>query len=318
MARLAEQKDKLDVAALAHLAGAFHAAGNKEKALSLLPDRPPQGAVATTTVGRLTSQIQQEAVWLSTLLEIAPNHPMIAPLAANLDKARSNGQWGSTLNNAAAIAALARYQAMTSDETPQFSGTMQVGNGEAVRFTHEAPASLEVRSVAEPVQISSDGQGTVYVIATSRGLIREDQIKPYDRRLHIERRWVDREGNPVDANSLAVGDLVRVEITVGANGDAVHNIAVVDALPGGLEVENPRLATSAETDEPEEEPDHVEFLDDRVVLFCTADSTPRTYRYALRAITAGEFSLPPIQGSCMYDDSVACLGKAGRVTIRNR
>jgi len=318
MARLAEQKDKLDLAALSHLAGAFHATGNKGKALSLLPDRPPQGAMATTTTGRLTSQIQQEAVWLSTLLEIEPNHPMVAPLASSLDKARSNGRWGSTLNNAAAIAALARYQAMTRGDAPQFSGTIQAGGSEAVRFTHEVPASLEVRHAAEPVAISSEGQGTIYVIATSRGLVRDDLVKPYDRRLHVERRWMDREGKPVDANTLAVGDLVRVEITISTNGDAVHNIAVVDALPGGLEVDNPRLATSADMGEPLEQPDHVEFLDDRVVLFCTAESTPRTYRYALRAITAGEFSLPPIQGSCMYDDSVASLGKAGRVTIRKR
>jgi len=317
MARLAEQKDKLDVAALAHLAGAFHAAGNKSKALALLPDRPPQGAVATTTTGRLTSQIQQEAVWLATLLEIDPNHPMVAPLASSLDKARSNGQWGSTLNNAAAIAALARYQAMTRDDPPQFSGTIQA-DGQVVRFTHEESASLEVRNTADSVTISSEGQGTIYVIATSRGLVRDDLVEPYDRRLHVERRWVDREGRPVDANTLVVGDFVRVEITVSVHGDPVHNIAVVDALPGGLEVENPRLATSADTGEPQEQPDHVEFLDDRVVLFCTAESTPRIYRYALRAITAGEFSLPPIQGSCMYDDSVASLGKAGRVTIRNR
>jgi uncharacterized protein YfaS (alpha-2-macroglobulin family) len=84
-------------------------------------------------------------------------------------------------------------------------------------------------------------------------------------------------------------------------------------------VENPRLATSAETEDGVgEQPDHVEFLDDRVVLFCTADSEPRTYRYALRAISAGTFAKPPIQGSCMYDPSVACLGTAGQVTVRDR
>ncbi|MEN6429115.1 MAG: MG2 domain-containing protein, partial [Phycisphaerales bacterium] len=319
MARLAEQKGELDVAALAHLAGAFHAAGNKQKALSLLPDTPSVGAAATTTAGRLTSQIQQEAVWLSALLEIEPNHPMVAPLAASLDKARSNGQWGSTLNNAAVIAALARYQVMTAGDPPQFAGTMQTGAGEAVQFTQDEPASLEVGNAPEQVRISSTGEGTLYVIATSRGLVRDDLVEPYDRGLHIERRWLDREGNPVDANDLAVGDLVRVEIVVRANGEPIHNIAIVDALPGGLEVEDPRLATSAGMDDSgREQPDHVEFLDDRVVLFCTADSEPRTYRYALRAITAGEFSLPPIQGSCMYDPAVACLGTAGRVTIRNR
>ena len=319
MARLAEQKDELDVATLAHLAGAFYAAGNKEKALALLPDTPPAAAVATTTAGRLTSQIRQEAVWLSTLLEIEPNHPMVAPLAAGLDKARSNGRWGSTLNNAAAIAALARYQAMTSGDPPQFKGTIQAGAAEAASFTQEEPVSFEARHPADPVRISSSGRGTLYVIATSRGLVRDDLVEPYDHGLHVDRRWLDREGKPVDANDLAVGNLVQVEVVVSGNGEPIHNIAVVDALPGGMEVENPRLATSVGPDTfTWDQPDHVEFLDDRVVLFCTADATRRTYRYALRAICAGEFTVPSIQASCMYDPTVACLGTSGHVTIRNR
>jgi hypothetical protein len=105
------------------------------------------------------------------------------------------------------------------------------------------------------------------------------------------------------------------KITIKTPGETVHNIAIVDALAGGMEIENPRLATSAQAGEPEgDEPDHVEFLDDRVVPFCTADSNAKTFRYSLRVITAGQSALPPIQASCMYDESVACLGQAGRVT----
>jgi len=319
MARLAEQKDELDIAGLAHLAQAFHAAGSRDKALSLLPSSPPQETVTTTTTERLTTQVQQEAVWLSALLEIEPNHPMTAPLAANLNKARSNGQWGSTLNNAAVIAALSRYQAMTRGEPPQFTGMIEPPAGQAMRFTDKEPVSLELRQVEGPVQLSSEGHGTVYVIVTSRGLIREDLIQPYQRQLSVERRWTNREGKPVDANDLTVGDLVQVAITIETTGEPVHNIAIVDALAGGMEVENPRLATSARMGESEgDEPDHVEFLDDRVVLFCSAGPEPSTFRYALRVIAAGTFALPPIQASCMYDESVACLGKAGRVTVHAR
>ncbi len=319
MARLAEQKDKLDVAALAHLASAFYAAGDKEKALSLLPDSPPATAVVTTTAGRLTSQVQQEAVWLSALLEIEPNHPMVAPLAAGLNKARSNGQWGSTLNNAAVIAALARYQVTARKDPPEFTGTIEAEGAGTVRFTHKEPASLELRNGVAPIRIISEGHGTLYIVTTSKGLVRDDLVKPYERQLHVERRWVDRDGKPVDANGLAVGDLVRVEITVSTAAGTVNNIAIVDALAGGMEVENPRLATSAETGQPDGDfPEHVEFLDDRVVLFCTAEARTRTFRYALRVITAGEFALPPIQASCMYDPAIACLGEAGRVVIRNR
>ncbi|MHC4098101.1 MAG: alpha-2-macroglobulin family protein, partial [Planctomycetota bacterium] len=80
MNRLAEQKDELDAVALAHLAGAFHAAGNKERALALLPEQLMDMTIKTTTAGRLTSQVQQEAVLLSVMLDIDPNNPMVAPL----------------------------------------------------------------------------------------------------------------------------------------------------------------------------------------------------------------------------------------------
>lgn len=45
-------------------------------------------------------------------------------LAAQLEKARVNGQWGSTLSNAAALAALARYQVLVQQEKPDFTGTI--------------------------------------------------------------------------------------------------------------------------------------------------------------------------------------------------
>jgi len=319
MARLAEQKEQLDVTALAHLAGAFYAAGRKDRALSLLPEEVSDVAVVTTTNGRLTSQVRQEAVWLSVLLEIEPDHPVVGLLAERLDKARQNGRWGSTLNNAAAIAALSHYQAMTSEVEPEFTGSIQAANEKLVHFDQAKQVSCEFNNVAEPVVISSTGSGKLYVAVVSCGLARKGLVKPYNRRLYVERRWTDRDDKPVDPNKLFVGDLVRVDITVRTSGDTVHNIAIVDALGGGMEVENPRLATSAKSARAgKDQPDHVEFLDDRVVLFCSANGDKKVFKYALRVTTAGEFDLPPIQASCMYDPAVACLGESGRVIIHNR
>jgi uncharacterized protein YfaS (alpha-2-macroglobulin family) len=114
-----------------------------------------------------------------------------------------------------------------------------------------------------------------------------------------------------------VGDLIRSQITIHTTGARVHNIAIVDALCAGVEVENPSLATSSQgqTDENAQRPDRTEFLDDRVLLFCSADSEPRTFEYSLRVTTLGQFDLPPIQAACMYDPGVACLGSGGRVTV---
>ena len=319
MARLLEQKDQLDLAAASHLAAALHAAGRKDSALALIPEQLPQNLGKTTTRGRLTSPVRQQAILLSVLLEIEPEHPAVAVLARRLDQARQGCRWGSTLNNAAAIAALSRYQVVMSTEEQDFSGTVRLADREVAAFDHNTPVSHTFENISEPVVIASDGKGTVYVVVLSEGLARKGLVKPFDRGLRVKRDWLDRRGNPIDPNKLSVGDLLRVKATISTPGPVVHNIALVDALPGGMEVENPRLATSAESHYSQSNrPDHVEFLDDRVVLFCTAGKDKKTFEYALRVTTAGKFALPPIQASCMYEPAVASLGPEGQLTIVNR
>ncbi len=175
----------------------------------------------------------------------------------------------------------------------------------------------KVEDFAEPLTISSNGKGRIYIALSSEGLARKGLIEPYNRRLTVTRRWLDRTGKPIEPNNIHVGDLVKVEIEIVANEKRyVDNIAVVDALAGGMEIENPRFATSASSGRSSGgRPNHIELLDDRVVLFCSVSTNKRIFRYALRATTAGIFDLPPIQASCMYDPSIASLGKTGTVTI---
>jgi alpha-2-macroglobulin len=337
MGRLAEQPDTLDTAGRAHLAVAFMAAGRKDRAMALLPTTLPAKSTLTTTDGRLTSPIRQDAVLLAALLEIDPKNALVGPLASRLEQARRNSSWGSTLENASALAALARYQAATGGEKFEFSGSVTTGTASPLVFDHTKSAERVFDLVTAPLEITTTGTGTIYGSVATEGLAEKGVVKPYSRELKINRRWVDAKGRVVNPQTLHVGDLVRVILSVTAPRD-VKNVAIVEALPGGLEVENPALATSAaeeatapaeapdeDSDTPSpiqqarnagrsfDKPDHVEFLDDRVVLFTRAGPKTLTYCYALRVTAAGEFDLPPIQASCMYDPNVAFLGAEGRV-----
>ena len=110
---------------------------------------------------------------------------------------------------------------------------------------------------------------------------------------------------------------MEIELSTPEN-QTIHNIAIVDALPGGMEVENPRLVTSAGiiNRRAGTQPDHVEFLDDRIVLFSSANTKIKVFRYALRVTTVGQFTVPAIQASCMYDPAIASLGAEGKVIIK--
>ncbi|MHC4249451.1 MAG: alpha-2-macroglobulin family protein, partial [Planctomycetota bacterium] len=56
-------------------------------------------------------------------------------------------------------------------------------------------------------------------------------------------------------------------------------------------------------------------LDDRVVVFTSISRQPRTFRYSLRAVAEGEYALPPVQASCMYDVSYASVNGSARVRV---
>lgn len=341
MARLGERLDELDMGGRAHLAGAYLAVGRKDRAMAVLPRQTIEMLAATTTSGELTSQTRQEALLLGVMLDIDKDHPWAGLLADRLNKTRSNGHWGTTLSNASALIALARYQLATAGQATSFRGTLTADGSAPVAFDHTKPVACTFKSLAGPLRLTSQGEGPIYVSMTTEGQAAAGVVKPFQRNLVLQRRWLDRKGKPlVDATSssrpdaartsrLRVGDLVQVEITVGVTGlnRSVGNVAIVDALPGGLEVENPRLATSSAVGEAEGEgtpagvavgrADRTEFLDDRVVLFASVHPGKQVFRYSLRATTAGQFAIPPVQGSCMYDPAVAALGEGSQLVIEH-
>ena len=154
-----------------------------------------------------------------------------------------------------------------------------------------------------------------------------------DKGIKARRRWLDAEGKVIrdwtsgysESLEVSVGDLVWVEVMLQATGSVLENVAMVDALPGGFAVENPRLATSAVRTsgraiglKPSSRAERTEFLDDRIVLFATAKPSSQVFRYAIRAVSGGEFLAPPIQASCMYDEALHSLGESGVVKVSVR
>ena len=160
----------------------------------------------------------------------------------------------------------------------------------------------------------------MHVALITEGLVPASEAEASDRGIFVRRQWRSPDGEPVDPASLRVGDLVVVEVTVQLTPDEsrtrIDNIAVVDLLPGACEPENPRIASSGrQRSGSDSVPSRVQFLDDRVVFFVSAGRQPRSWEYAIRVTTAGDFRLPPIQASCMYDPMAASTHGGGRVVV---
>lgn len=318
MTRLAERRAELDIAGRAHLASAWLSIGRRDRATELLGEDTLSLAVHRTTSGRFTSAVRQRGVLLGTLLDLDPGHPWVERVASDLWASRSNGRWSSTLEDAAALASLARYQALQG-ETGEFRGVLVDASGARHELDSTSRARFVLTGAAAKgaLHVELEGDAPAHLLVSVEGLP-IGGVPAYDRNLQIRRRWLDREGQPI--TELEVGDLVQVEVVLSApglaSGERIENVAVMDLLPAGLEVENPRLASSAQDPLMKSaHADHVEFREDRVVLFAGVGDEPATFRYLLRATAAGIFVAPPIQASSMYDPGIASLGETGTLRI---
>jgi uncharacterized protein YfaS (alpha-2-macroglobulin family) len=102
---------------------------------------------------------------------------------------------------------------------------------------------------------------------------------------------------------------------------AVNNVAVVNLLPSGLEVENPRLQTTEQLPwitDANLSLAYLDLRDDRILVF--ADLLPpdswQTYYTLVRAVAPGSFRLPPVHAEAMYNPALRATGERGTMEVK--
>ena len=99
---------------------------------------------------------------------------------------------------------------------------------------------------------------------------------------------------------------------------------VVDHLPAGFEIDNPRLVSSGDSGtldwiEDGEEPEHTEFRDDRFTAAidrASDDKSVFTVAYIVRAVSPGKYVLPQAYVEDMYNPSRYGRTGTGSVEVR--
>ncbi len=104
--------------------------------------------------------------------------------------------------------------------------------------------------------------------------------------------------------------MVYVEVQLRNNtSERVQNIALVDRLPAGWEIENARLGRGGSVEWASTDDlwaaDYVNIRDDRMEVFGSLErGESKKVVYAVRAVTAGKFTLPPVEAEAMYDPRI--------------
>jgi uncharacterized protein YfaS (alpha-2-macroglobulin family) len=312
-----------------YLALAQAAAGRPEAAAGLLPQELPAPRDRRELAGNLASPVSDQALLLTTLLTIQPNHPAIPALAQKLAdgaQARGNGGWMSTHDNALAFLALGKYLRSIKDEAPFTRSVLAAGDGGAALLTvlPGTPGAWSAKEAMKgPLTLTVEGpaKAKAFVSWIQTG-VPLHVPPPADHHLQVRRTFLTEKDKAIEGTTLATGTAVKVRLTLKAPSD-LQNVVLEELLPAGLEIEKPRLETTENTDgESERErhradgpvalsPARVDMRDDRLVLVTDLLAGESTFTYLARAVTPGTYVVPPVHAECMYDPSINSMADGG-------
>jgi len=146
----------------------------------------------------------------------------------------------------------------------------------------------------------------------------EEAPAPSSRGVAVSRTWRDRNKKEITRDdALERGD--RIEVTLRITPSApLRDLIVTDMIPGGMEIENERLSGGADLPPSADRTYGVraEMRDDRLLLFIDYLNEPFEYKYLIRAVSRGTFTVPPLAAEGMYAPDTGAVTGAGAVEIR--
>ncbi|WP_428566698.1 MAG: alpha-2-macroglobulin family protein [Solidesulfovibrio sp. DCME] len=306
------------------LGAAYAAVGNSRAADTLVSGPIPGGETPKQTGGNLSSPLRDKALFLSALIDAAPADPRIASLALEVGRLLEGEPYPSTQENAFALLALGKFYARQQARKP-FSGMLYAGTGLLSDFSSDKVLSLRGLPQSGDLRIAVEEgfePGACYYSVRTRAVPTPAAYAPQSAGLAVERTFLSRDGTPLPAGaSLPQGALVVARLAVRATKGPVANVVLENLLPAGLEVENPRLATTERLPwmEPGGEdtaPAYLDMRDDRTLSFLDLPDDKWHVSYALlRAVTPGSFTVPPAQAEAMYAPELRAGGPISKLTV---
>jgi hypothetical protein len=286
------------------------AAAQLAAALALEGDQARAGKAFDVALGKVARQRREVRDYGSPLRDLAATATLMieasytgadpAPLIEQLAGMQQQEEWLSTQEQSWLLMAAA---AAVGESLP-----LKLSINEDAQPEREAPLYLRPGAdvLSGGLKVRNLGEGTVWARATVIGAP-VDQLPPVSSGYEIERVFYDLNGEPVDLSQVRQTDMLVAVITGRKTTNTTEQTLIIDLLPPGFEVENPRLAGSVTAEElgwlPELSAlDYAEFLDDRFVaaMEMLADRQDFAVAYLVRAVTPGTYQVPAAAVEAMY------------------
>ncbi|SFU85477.1 hypothetical protein SAMN02799631_02714 [Methylobacterium sp. 174MFSha1.1] len=290
------------------------ARGQIAAALALLGDRTRartafEAAVAALRAERdggayradYGSRLRDGAGLIALAAETGVARDALGPLGTVVGEERDSGRPTSTQEQAWMVLAAAELAKDAAKDAPSLALDGAPVTGALYRTV--PGAALE----AKPVTVTNRGTAPVQLalgVSGNPAVPEPAEAKGYT----IERSYHRLDGSPADLAALRQNDRLVVVLKVTEAKASAGRLLLVDRLPAGLEIDNPKLLDADATAglawaKSDVKPTHTEFRDDRFVAAYDRDPSQSAFfsvAYTVRAVTPGRYVHPAATIEDMY------------------
>lgn len=295
------------------LAGAYALTGHQSIAENMIRNTSKEVKAYRQTGGCYGSDTRDYAIILEVLLHLNKQqdaYQMLEKIARQL----ASGEWMSTQTIAFSLLGASDYVDKYVGINESLDLSLTTADGKKQLKSDRTIIQLAV-PVKGSIEIKNNGRGdlTARLIGSSAPYAPITQAVSSGLTMTV--RYVDKDGNALNPDNLKQGQDITTEITVkntGITGN-YEELALCYLVPSGFEILNERLADNTNA---YKNANHTDIRDDRFYLyFDLNENSSKTFRLRCNAAYAGEYLIPAIECSAMYDNNISAILPGGKAVI---
>ena len=180
----------------------------------------------------------------------------------------------------------------------------------SIRFSQYKPQYTPFPTVdftPETKDLTVTSEVPFYYTVSQLGFAKTNEIAALSEGLEVSKEYYDKNGSRV--NTAQVGDELTVKVSYrSVSQNYVSDVAIVDLLAGCFEAVSGSMAT-------DDWFDASEIREDRVIAYVTAERKIKTFRYKVKVIAQGDFTLPAVFGSALYQPLIRANSASSVITV---
>lgn len=225
--------------------------------------------------------------------------------------------WLSTQTMSYSLLALANIKEQSNNTSLNASVTL---NGKKENLSGQNAITLDLNEGEAIIESKHD----MFANYTWEGITKDNKGDNIARNMRLEREFITIEPNgaeiPLDIRNLKSAQSFWMKITVGGIDDDLYlkNVALVQNLPSGWEIENLRLNENILPEQVElanSAISYTDIRDDKIMWFFDLNGDDAVVYAKINAITPGNFSLSAAYCEVMYDGSYQASSDSFRIKV---